>query len=67
MAPSPAGEGWGEENKINYLHFTYLISTFFLKGEGAGTCVDTYARWRGFYLALSTEVSICWYRNSCSN
>ncbi len=42
MAPSPAGEGWGEENKINYLHFTYLISTFFLKGEGAGTCVDTY-------------------------
>jgi hypothetical protein len=20
LAPSPAGEGWGEENKINYLY-----------------------------------------------
>jgi hypothetical protein len=42
FAPSPAGEGWGEENKINYLY--PLIPAFSLEGEGAGTCVDTYAR-----------------------
>ncbi|MFZ2403534.1 MAG: hypothetical protein WAW41_00240, partial [Methylobacter sp.] len=57
LAPSPAGEGWGddctdaggraaqgavaEENKNNHLY--PLIPTFSLKGEGAGTCVDTYA------------------------
>ena len=32
-APSPAGEGWGEENKKN--SFIPLIPTFSLKGEGA--------------------------------
>jgi hypothetical protein len=33
--PSPAGEGWGEENKNkkNYFRFP-LILTFSLKGEG---------------------------------
>ncbi|MEQ1544211.1 hypothetical protein [Methyloglobulus sp.] len=69
QAPSPAGEGWGddcmdaggrathgavaEKNKINCLYpphpgllpqgrrRRYLC----LKGEGVGTCVDTYALW----------------------
>ncbi len=48
MAPSPAGEGWGEENKINCLDFTYL--NFFLKGEGVGTCVDTYGLKSGSFV-----------------
>jgi hypothetical protein len=55
--PSPAGEGWGddcmdaegrathgavaEENKINCLY--PLIPAFSLEGEGADTCVETYA------------------------
>ena len=54
----PVGEGWGddckdaggsathgavaEENKNNHLY--PLIPTFSLKGEGAGTCVDTYGQ-----------------------
>ncbi len=33
--PSPAGEGWGEENKINWLSPPPLIPAFSLKGEGA--------------------------------
>jgi hypothetical protein len=37
--PSPAGEGWGEENKINCLYPPHPD-----KGEGADTCVDTYAQ-----------------------
>jgi len=41
-SPSPAGEGGGEENKVKPL-FSPLIPTFSLKGEGAGTCADTYA------------------------
>jgi len=42
QAPSPAGEGWGEESKIKYLN-PPLIPAFSLKGEGASTCIDTYA------------------------
>ena len=38
LAPSPAGEGWGEENKINLLSLF-----FFLYGEKENTCVDSYA------------------------
>jgi hypothetical protein len=41
QAPSPAGEGWGEENKISWLYS--IIPAFSLKGEGALTCVDTHA------------------------
>ncbi len=49
QAPSPAGEGWGEENKINCLYplipapSTRLRAGFSLKGEGAPTFVDTHA------------------------
>ena len=41
MAPSPDGEGWGEENKIKALP-TPLIQPS-PSGEGFKTCVDTYA------------------------
>ncbi len=40
MAPSPAGEGWGEENKVKALS-TSLIQPS-PTGEGFKTCVDTY-------------------------
>jgi hypothetical protein len=40
QTPAPAGEGWEDENKINWLY--PLIPAFFLKGEGADTYVDTY-------------------------
>jgi hypothetical protein len=47
FTPSPAGESWGEENKINvYIpHIpapsTRLRAGFSLKGEGVGTCVES--------------------------
>jgi len=43
QAPSPAGEGQGEENKIKWLYSPPLIPAFSLKGEGATTCLDTHA------------------------
>ena len=41
QAPSPAGEGWGEENKINQLYPPH--PNLLPKGEGVGICVDSYA------------------------
>jgi len=41
LAPSPVGEGWGEENKNNRLY-----PPFSLKGEGVGTRVNTYVPYR---------------------
>jgi len=40
FAPSPAGEGWGEE--IKFTLYAPLIPTFSLKGEGASAYVDSY-------------------------
>jgi len=40
-APSPAGEDWGEENKIT--SYVPLIPAYSLNRKGVGTCVDTYA------------------------
>jgi len=38
FAPSPAGEGWGEENKIKVLSLLFI-----LYGDKENTCVDIYA------------------------
>jgi hypothetical protein len=40
-APSPAGEGWGEENKISQLYPPH--PNLVPQGRRGFTCVDTYA------------------------
>ncbi|ESS72375.1 hypothetical protein MGMO_60c00400 [Methyloglobulus morosus KoM1] len=43
VSPSPAGEGWGEEDKIRKITLYFpLILTFSLKGEGTELSFNLY-------------------------
>lgn len=42
--------GWGQEN--NQLVYIPFIPAFSLRGEGAGTCVDTFAQRAGLKITL---------------